>query len=127
EYRRGFKEDIWDVRLAPPQQITPRRRRLTVSERILHDGTDHKPLDEEGVREACRRLRLQWVESVAISFLFSFVNPSNEKRAKEIVKQEMQNAHISTGHEVLPRAPEYDRTSTTVVNAYVGPRVTSYL
>ena len=127
EYRRGFKEDIWDVRLAPPKQITPRRRRLTVPERILHDGSVHKPLDEAAVREACRKLRLQGVESVAISLLFSFVNPDHEKRVKAIVAQEMQDAHISTGHEVLPRAPEYDRTSTTVVNAYVGPRVTSYL
>lgn len=127
EYRRGFKEDIWDVRLAPPKQITPRRRRLTVPERILHDGSVHKPLDEAAVREACRKLRLQGVESVAISLLFSFVNPAHEKRVKAIVAQEMQDVHISTGHEVLPRAPEYDRTSTTVVNAYVGPRVTSYL
>lgn len=127
EYRRGFKEDIWDVRLAPPKQITPRRRRLTVKERVLHDGTIHQALDENGLREACRRLRLQGVESVAISFLFSFVNPVHEKRAKEIVTQEMQDAHISVSHEVLPRAPEYDRTSTTVANAYVGPRVTSYL
>jgi N-methylhydantoinase A len=127
EYRRGFKEDIWDVRLEAPQQIVPRRRRLTVPERILHDGTVHKELDEAAVREACRKLRLQGVESVAISLLFSFVNPDHEKRVKAIVAQEMQSAHISTGHEVLPRAPEYDRTSTTVVNAYVGPRVTSYL
>ncbi|MEZ5743926.1 MAG: hydantoinase/oxoprolinase family protein [Sphingomonadaceae bacterium] len=127
EYRRGFKEDIWDVRLAPPKQITPRRRRLTVKERMLHDGTVHEPLDEESVREACRRLRKQNVEAVAISFLFSFVNPEHEKRAKEIVTQEIQNAYISASHEVLPRAPEYDRTSTTVVNAYVGPRVTAYL
>jgi N-methylhydantoinase A len=127
EYRRGFKEDIWDVRLLPPKQIVPRRRRMTVPERILHDGSVHKPLDEAAVREACRKLRLQGVESVAISLLFSFVNPEHEKRVKAIVAQEMQNAHISTGHEVLPRAPEYDRTSTTVVNAYVGPRVTSYL
>jgi len=127
EYRRGYKEDIWDVRLEPPKQITPRRRRLTVPERILHDGTVHKPLDEEAVREACRKLRLQNVEAVAISFLFSFVNPEHEKRAKEIVTQEIQNAYISASHEVLPRAPEYDRTSTTIVNAYVGPRVTSYL
>ena len=66
-------------------------------------------------------------DAVAISLLFSFVNPEHEKRVKAIVAQEMQDAHISTGHEVLPRAPEYDRTSTTVVNAYVGPRVTSYL
>ena len=127
EYRRGFKEDIWDVRLAPPKQITPRRRRLTVPERVLHDGQVHKPLDEEALREACRKLRKQGVEAVAISFLFSFVNPAHEKRAKEIVAQELQNAHISVSHEVLPRAPEYDRTSTTIVDAYVGPRVTEYL
>ncbi len=127
EYRRGFKEDIWDVRLPAPKQITPRRRRLTVPERVLHDGSVHKQLDEAAVREACRKLRLQGVESVAISLLFSFINPDHEKRVKAIVAQEMQNVHISTGHEVLPRAPEYDRTSTTVVNAYVGPRVTSYL
>ena len=127
EYRRGFKEDIWDVRLEPPQQITPRRRRMTVKERVLHDGSVHEPLDEDGVREACRRLRKQNVEAVAISFLFSFVNPEHERRAKEIVTQEIQNAYISASHEVLPRAPEYDRTSTTIVNAYVGPRVNAYL
>lgn len=127
EYRRGYKEDIWDVRLAPPKQITPRRRRLTVPERVLHDGTVHRELDEEALREACRKLRLQNVEAVAISFLFSFVNPEHERRAKEIVRQEIQNAYVCASHEVLPRAPEYDRTSTTIVNAYVGPRVTGYL
>jgi N-methylhydantoinase A len=127
EYRRGFKEDIWDVRLEPPKQITPRRRRLTVPERLLHDGSVHKPLDEEALREACRKLRKQGVEAVAISFLFSFVNPAHERRAKEIVRQEVQGAHISVSHEVLPRAPEYDRTSTTIVDAYVGARVTEYL
>jgi N-methylhydantoinase A len=127
EYRRGFKEDIWDVRLAPPKQITPRRRRLTVPERVLHDGTVHRELDEAALREACRKLRLQNVEAVAISFLFSFVNPKHERRAKEIVRQEIQNAYVCASHEVLPRAPEYDRTSTTIVNAYVGPRVTGYL
>ena len=95
EYRRGFKEDIWDVRLAPPKQIVPRRRRVTVPERMLHDGTVHKALDEAAVREACRKLRVQGVESVAISLLFSFVNPDHEKRVKAIVAQEMQNAHIS--------------------------------
>ncbi|MFK4871011.1 hydantoinase/oxoprolinase family protein [Novosphingobium sp. ZW T3_23] len=127
EYRRGYKEDIWDVRLEAPPQITPRRRRLTVPERVLHDGSVHKPLDEDALREACRRLRLQNVEAVAISFLFSFVNPAHERRAGEIVRQEIPDAYVSASHEVLPRAPEYDRTSTTVVNAYVGPRVTGYL
>ena len=127
EYRRGYKESIWDVRLEPPVQITPRRRRLTVPERILHDGTIHKPLDEAAVREACRRLKKQGVESVAISLLFSFVNPVHETRVAEIVAEEMPGVQVSKSHEVLPRAPEYDRTSTTVVNAYVAPRVYSYL
>ncbi len=127
EYRRGFKENIWDVRLAPPQQITPRRRRLTVPERVLFDGTVHKSLDEDAVRECCRRLKKQSVESVAISLLFSFVNPAHEKRVAEIVAEEMPGVHLSVSHQVLPRSPEYDRTSTTVVNAYVAPRVTDYL
>ena len=127
EYRRGFKESIWDTRLEPPKQITPRRRRLTVPERIMADGSVYKPLDEDAVREACRKLKKQGVESVAVSLIFSFVNPAHEKRVAEIVAEEMPGVHLSVSHQVLPRAPEYDRTSTTVVNAYVGPRVTSYL
>ena len=127
EYRRGYKEDIWDVRQPPPPQITPRRRRLTVPERVLFDGTIYKALDEAAVRECCRRLKKQNVESVAISLLFSFVNPAHEKRVAQIVAEEMPGVQISPSHEVLPRGPEYDRTSTTVVNAYVAPRVTSYL
>jgi N-methylhydantoinase A len=127
EYRRGYKEDIWDVRLPPPPQIVPRRRRLTVPERMLFDGSAYKPLDESAVRECCRRLKKQKVESVAISLIFSFVNPAHERRVAEIVAEELPDVHISASHKVLPRAPEYERTSTTVVNAYVGPRVNSYL
>jgi N-methylhydantoinase A len=127
EYRRGYKESIWDVRLEPPKEIAPRRRRLTVPERVLADGSIHRPLDEDAVREACARLKKQDVQSVAISLLFSFVNPVHENRIAEIVAEELPGVEISLSHEVLPRAPEYDRTSTTVVNAYVAPRVTSYL
>lgn len=127
EYRRGFKEDIWDLRLEPPKPITPRRRRLTVPERILFDGSVYKALDEDAVRECCKRFKKQNVESVAISLLFSFVNPAHEKRVAEIVAEEMPGVHLSVSHQVLPRAPEYDRTSTTVVNAYVAPPVTNYL
>jgi N-methylhydantoinase A len=127
EYRRGFKEDIWDVRLAPPPQIVPRRRRLTVAERVLHDGSVHKALDEATVRLACQKLAKQGVESVAISLLFSFVNNAHELRVAEIVAEELPGVPISLSHRVLSRGPEYDRTSTTVVNAYVAPRVTDYL
>lgn len=127
ELRRGYKEDIWDVRLEAPIQITPRRRRLTVPERILHDGSVYQKLDENAVRKACLRLKKQNIESLAISTIFSFVNPAHEKRIAEIAAEELPGVHISTSHAVLPRAPEYERTSTTVVNAYVAPRVTSYL
>jgi N-methylhydantoinase A len=127
EYRRGFKEDIWDVRLEAPRPIAPRRRRLTVPERMLHDGSVHKPLNEDAVRQACRRLSKQGVESVAISLLFSFVNPAHELRVAEIVAEEMPGVALSISHQVLARGPEYDRTSTTVVNAYIAPRVTAYL
>ncbi|MFD1611515.1 hydantoinase/oxoprolinase family protein [Sphingomonas tabacisoli] len=127
EYRRGFKEDIWDVRLGPPPPIVPRRRRLTVPERILFDGSVHRELDEAAVREACRRLRRQGVESVAISLIFSFVNPTHERRVAEIAAEELPGVALSVSHRVLARGPEYDRTSTTVVNAYVAPRVTAYL
>ncbi len=127
ELRRGFKEDIWDVRLPAPIFIVPRRRRLTVPERILADGSIYKELDEEAARRAIRRLKLNNVESVAISLLFSFANPIHERRLAELVEQEMPGVEISLSCEVLPRAPEFDRTSTTAVNAYVGPRVTGYL
>ncbi len=127
EYRRGFKEDIWDLRLEPYKPIVPRRRRVTVPERILSDGSVHTPLDEQAVRDCCRKLRKQNVESVAICLIFSFLHPAHEKRVAEIVAEEMPGVHLSISHQVLPRSPEYDRTSTTVANAYVAPRVTSYL
>ncbi len=127
EYRRGFKEDIWDVRLEAPAQIVPRRRRLTVPGRILAEGSVWKELDEEAVRVACRKLAKQGVQSIAVALIFSHVNPAHERRVAEIVAEEMPGVPISLSHEILPRAPEYDRTSTTVVNAYIAPRVTAYL
>ncbi len=127
ELRRGYKEDIWDVRLPPPPAIVPRRRRRTVPERIRFDGSVHRPLDETAAREAIERLRRQGVESVAVCTLFSFVNPVHELRLAELLAEALPGIPVSLSHQVLPKAPEFERTSTTVVNAYVGPRVTGYL
>lgn len=127
EYRRGFKESIWDVRLEPPQPIVPRRRRLTVPERVLADGSVHRELDEQAVRDACKKFRKQGVESVAIGLIFAHVNGDHECRVAQIVEEEMPGVPVSLGHRILSRAPEYDRISTTVVNAYVAPRVNAYL
>ena len=128
DIRRGYKEDIWDAALPAPPPIARRRVRLAVPERIDCDGNVVVALDEDAVRRAARRLRAFGVASIAVAFLHSFVRPEHELRAAELVREEFPEvAMISLSHEVLPRAPEFERTSTTVVNAYVGPVIARYV
>ena len=127
EIRRGFKEDIWDPALPPPPPICPRRRRYGIPERLDFEGRVVVPLDEEAVRRACRRMKLQAVDSLAVVFLFSFVDSAHERRVRDIVAEELPGVMLSLSHEVMPSAPEFERTSTTLVNAYVGPKISRYL
>jgi N-methylhydantoinase A len=127
EIRRGYKEAIWDPAFPPPVPIAPRRRRFGVPERLDHRGEVVQPLDEAATREALRRLRAQGVESIAVVLLFSFLNPAHERRVRELAAEECPQARVSLSHEVMPTAPEFERTSTTLVDAYVGPRVERYL
>lgn len=127
EIRRGFKEDIWDPAYPPPVPIALRRRRRGVTERLDFRGRVVTPLDEDSVRDAVRRLRKQHTESIAVALLFSFVDASHEKRIAEIIAEEFPEARVSLSHEVMPTAPEFERVSTTLVDAYVGPRVELYL
>ncbi len=127
EIRRGYKEDIWDPALPPPAPIARRRNRFGIPERLDFRGQVVVPLDEEAVRAAARRLRRRGIESIAVCFLFSFLNPAHERRVREIVAEEHPEARISLSHEVMPTAPEFERTSTTLVDAYVGPRLGRYL
>jgi N-methylhydantoinase A len=127
DMRRGFKEDIWDPSYPPPIPIAQRRRRFGVPERVDARGEVLIPLDEAATREAIRKLKLQKVESIAVCFLFSYVNPRHELRAAELIREEYPGARISLSHQVMPTAPEFERTSTTLVDAYVGPRVETYL
>jgi len=127
EIRRGYKEEIWDPAFPPPIPIAKRRHRFGIPERLDFRGNVIRELDEEAVRAAVRRLRRDGIESIAVCFLFSFVNPSHELRARELIKEEHPEARVSLSHEVMPTAPEFERTSTTLVDAYVGPRVQTYL
>jgi len=128
EMRRCFKEDIWDPALPAPLPIARRRVRLEVHERITAEGAIETPLDEESVRRAARRLGALGVRSLAIVFLHSYVNAVHEKRAREIVLEELPDLElVSLSHEVHPKPPEFERTSTTLVNAYVGPPIVRYL
>ena len=127
DIRRGYKESIWDPAYPPPPPIARRRHRIGIPERLDFRGNVVTPLDEEAVRRAARRLALDGVESIAVCLLFSFVDPSHERRVAEIIAEEAPGVRISLSHEVMPTAPEFERTSTTLVDAYVGPRVATYL
>ncbi len=127
EIRRGYKEDIWDPAYPPPIPIARRRHRYGVAERLDFRGRLVTPLDEEAVRRAVRRLRAQGIESIAVCLLFSFINPAHELRVREIIAEEYPEARVSLSHQIMPTAPEFERTSTTLVDAYVGPRVERYL
>jgi 5-oxoprolinase (ATP-hydrolysing) len=114
-----------------PWQSRPlvrRRHRLTVRERVtVPDGDVLVPLDEEEVRERVRALRSAGVEAVAVCLLHSYLNPTHERRIKEILLEELPEAYLSVSHEVLPLYREFERFSTVCLNAYVGPKVARYV
>ena len=98
-----------------------------IKERIGARGDVVRPLNEESVREACRKLKTNKVEAVTVSLINSFANGSHEKRVREIVSQELPGIPVSLSHEVLPEMYEFERTLTAVANSYVRPTVGRYL
>lgn len=128
EMRRCYKEDIWDPALPAPAPIARRRVRLEIPERLTAEGEVDTPLDEEAVRKATARLRAMGVTSIAVCLLHAYLNPVHERRVRELIAEEYPDVEmISLSHEVLPKPPEFERTSTTLVNAYVGPPIARYL
>src|SRR4051794_21652315 len=127
ELRRCHKEEIWDPNYPGPEPIARRRARIPVRERMSFEGDALLELDEDAVRRGVQRLRKLGVRSIAVMYLFSFVNPAHERRTREIILEEFPDVeHISLSHEVMPRGPEFERVSTTLVNAYVAPRIANY-
>ena len=134
---RGFRDVLElgrEIRYAPydvfaefPQPLVPRQLRLEVDERVRSDGTVLEALDEDSVLTAIERLKDLGAESVAVCLINSFENPAHEKRIKEILAQEAPDLSVSISYEVLPQIREYERTSTTVTNAYVKPLTGDYL
>ncbi len=108
--------------------VCQRRDRYGVSERVTApDGKELIPLNEEEVRNAVRKMKADKVEAIAVCFLFSFLNPAHEKRVKEIIKEEYPEVYISLSSEVLPQFREYERFTTTGLNAYIGPTTARYI
>jgi N-methylhydantoinase A len=127
EMREGLKDDRYNLRLPPPEQLVPRKLRLGVGERLRADGRVETPLDPGSLADAIETLKNQDIEAAAVCYLHAYRDPSHEKATREALEKELPGIYISLSSEVLPQIKEYERVSTTVVNAYVGPVLSGYL
>ncbi|MCX7375732.1 MAG: hydantoinase/oxoprolinase family protein [Alphaproteobacteria bacterium] len=127
EMREGLKDDRYNLRQAPPEQLVPRHLRLGVRERIRPDGRIEVPLDRGSLDQAIAVLVGEGVESVAICTLHAWRDGRHERAMAQAVRAAMPGAYVCLSSEVLPQIKEYDRVCTTVVNAYVGPALQRYL
>ena len=127
ELRRVRVPNLYDPLYERPPPLVPRHRRYEVDERIGPRGNVLRPLDEAGVRAAAERIRAAGIEAVAVCYLHSYANPAHEQRTGEILRGMLPGAFVSLSADVLPQKLEYERTSTTVINAYVGPPVRHYV
>lgn len=128
EIRRTHRSTLFDIFEEIPAPIAPRPLRFEIPERTAADGSEVRALDEQAVRAAAGKIRQAGVESIAVSYLFSFMNPAHELRTRQILAEELPelSADITISSEALPLHREYERTSTTVMNAYLTPLVRSY-
>ena len=127
EVRRGDRDDPYDLFWSPPEPLVPRRLRRPVRERMLADGTVHVPLDPTTVRDAAALFAGEGVDAVAVAFLHAYANPAHELEAERILRAAGFAGGISLSHRVSGEYREYERTTTTLVDAFVGHRMGSYL
>ncbi|MFC2067459.1 hydantoinase/oxoprolinase family protein [Chloroflexota bacterium] len=126
-HRRADPYNLYNLQQELPKPFVPRRWRKEVTERVDSKGNIIEPLNENEVREVAQQLKKEGVESIAIVFLFSFLNPEHEARAEDIVREEFPGVHITTSSSLAPIIREYERTSTTAANAYTAPLFSKYM
>ena len=127
EFRRLRVPHLYSLLYEPPKPLVERRLRLEVDERIGAGGEVVRPLDEASLGPALDRIRGDGAQAVAVCLLHSFSNPDHERRVGEIVADALPEVFCTLSVDVLPEIREYERTSTTVVNAYLGPIVKGYI
>ena len=127
EMREGLKPNRYDLRSSPPEPLVPRELRFGVRERMRPNGEVMIPLDPASLGQAVGAIRRSGATSVAVCFLHSYRNAAHEIAVREILARELPDVSVSLSVDVLPQIKEYERVSTTVVNAYVGPIVRNYL
>ena len=124
---RGGKPERFNIHLKKPRDLVPRYLRLGIPERIGVDGSEVLPLDEDAVREAAKKLGAHGVKAVAIAYLWSILDASHEQRTAEIVREELPGIDVICSSDVLPEIREWERTSSTVLSAYIAPIIGDYL
>src|SRR5262245_1851944 len=127
EQTRGYGPATYDLFFEKPRLLAPPFLTEEIPERVDFKGNALKAIDVEASREAVRRLKKKGVQSVAVCFLFSFLNPDHELKIKQLFAQEFPEARLSLSYEVLPQIREFYRLSTTVINAYIQPVMSNYL
>ncbi len=127
EIGRQKRAELYNLFFKRPAPLIPRKFRFTVDERTLFDGSILKKLDTGELDEIIEKIRDSGIVTVAISFLHSYANPLNEKLAADYIKEKLPGVVVVASHEVDPEYREYERTSTTVVNAILVPVVSRYL
>jgi N-methylhydantoinase A len=124
---RGNRPESYNLFFHRHRPLVPRHLTREIEERVLGSGEILAPLQRASVEDACRKLAAEGVEAVAVCFLHSYANPGHERAAGEIVRRLLPAAYLSLSHRILREYREFERTSTTVVNAYIGPKVGGYV
>ncbi|WP_312408422.1 hydantoinase/oxoprolinase family protein [Rhizobium sp.] len=127
EIGRQKRPDLYDIQADKPDTLVSRDLRIGVKERVLSNGETEISLDEEEFRSAVRELKKAGVKSVAVCFLYSFLNSEHEAIAGRILEEEFPEAFSALSHKIAPEFREFERLSTTVVNAYLGPVMKGYV
>ncbi len=127
EMREGLKDDRYNLRMPPPEQLVSRRLRLGVRERLRADGRVETPLVPASLTAAIAALGREEVEAVAVCYLHAWRDPAHERATRDALLRELPDAYVSLSSDVLPQIKEFERVSTTIVNAYVGPVLARYL
>jgi N-methylhydantoinase A len=127
EVRRGDRDDPYDLFWKHPPPLVPRHLRIPVTERVYADGSVHTPFEKEAIREAVEIFNADGVTSVAVAFLHAYANPAHELAAEQALREFGFEGEISLSHQISGEYREYERTTTTVIDAYVRPRMSVYL
>lgn len=127
EIGRQTRPSLYNFFEEKPQPVIPGNLRFEASERLLANGQVHKVIDEESLHKAIDALKEQGVKSIAVCFLFSYLNPEHEKVAVETIRERFPEVYVSASHEIVPEFREYSRLSTTALNAYLGPVMKTYM